>query len=234
MQFHVPHWPLLVSNQFVSADPTLVAIGNASADGFDRHLVHQGRLGTTTLTNTVQIAGLGSATGAGAVVVTDSSPLPGGIVITEMVLDPKQDWNDTSGGNGVPFDATPGTGAVDVNDIWIEISTPTTGTENWTIRLTDVAGGTSSKVLGPVSIAGPPVRVLSGFGSVVMPIVKVELVDQSGVVRQTLDIAAMQGVLGPATGAADESLTWSIYGSPTPLLQQFLRRVATIGVFNPF
>lgn len=40
---------------------------------------------------------------------------------TEVVTDPQQDWNDTEGGNGISFDAEPGSGTVGTTDEWIEI-----------------------------------------------------------------------------------------------------------------
>jgi PKD repeat protein len=43
------------------------------------------------------------------------------IVINEVVTDPQQDWNDSAGGNGVPFDDTPGTGTVTETDEWVEL-----------------------------------------------------------------------------------------------------------------
>lgn len=163
----------------------------------------------------------------------------GGPVISEMVLRPMRDWNDSSGGNGIPFDDQPGDGTVDNADIWVEITSPTTGTENWQVVLIDDTGAEFGQVLGPPIIFAPdptraPVRVLSGFGVGTAPIVRVEVRDQNGLVRQTLDIVAIEAILGPPTGPDNESLTWSIYGSPTATLQQFVRRRATIGVFNPF
>jgi hypothetical protein len=49
------------------------------------------------------------------------------LVISELVLDPQQDWNDSTDA-GEPFDATPGSGDVDTNDQWIEILNCTSGT----------------------------------------------------------------------------------------------------------
>jgi hypothetical protein len=164
--------------------------------------------------------------------VTIAAPT-GTLVITELVVDPKQDWSDSAGGNGVPFDGMPGTGVVDAGDIWVEVFNTTTGNQNWTVRLTDAGGATVSKVLGPPAL-GPQVRLLTGFGALTMPINKVEVVDQSGVVRQTIDVAAINAILGPATDASTEALAWSTTGSAFLPLQQFLRRPATIGFFSPF
>ena len=142
--------------------------------------------------------------------------------ITEMVLDPKQDWSDTSGGNGVPFDALPGTAAPDGNDVWIEVAA-VTGTTNWTLTLTDATGATFSQPVGP-PVLGSAVKVVSGFGVGTARIVTVQVTDQNGLVRQTVDVAAIEAVLGPATGASNEALTWSIFGSPTPVLQHSAAR----------
>ena len=157
----------------------------------------------------------------------------GGLIITEMNLSPKRDWNDTRGGNGTPFDGTPGDGAVNPDDAWIEITGGTTPTESWRLQLTDGTGATFTKVLGP-SVTTSQTRLLTQWGLGSAPVVRVAILDQNGVVRQSLDIAAIEQALGQATGPNDETLTWSIYGSPTPLFQQFVRRPATINQFLPF
>ncbi len=59
------------------------------------------------------------------------------IVINEVVTDPQQDWNDSAGGNGVPFDDMPGTGTVTDTDEWVELFN--TGAQaidltNWSIE----------------------------------------------------------------------------------------------------
>ena len=80
--------------------------------------------------------------------VTIASPT-GRLVITELVVDPKQDWSDSAGGNGVPFDGMPGTGVVDAGDIWIEVFNTTTGNQNWTVRLTDAGVPRSARCSVP-------------------------------------------------------------------------------------
>jgi hypothetical protein len=157
----------------------------------------------------------------------------GGPIVTELVLAPRRDWNDTAGGNGTPFDGAPGSGTVDQNDVWIEVSSLTTGTNTWRIRLTDAAGQTYEQVL-PQASGTRQTQLMTGWGLSASPIVLVQLLDGLGVERTRLDIAAIEQVLGPATGLDDESLTWSIYGSPTQPTQQFVRRPATIDLFQPF
>jgi hypothetical protein len=150
-----------------------------------------------------------------------------------MVLNPQRDWNDSSGGSAVPFDDQPGNGTIDANDIWIEITGGTTGTETWEVCLVDAVNARICRPLGPPTTTSQT-RLLTGFGAAVLPIARVEVVDTASLVRQTLDITAIEAALGTATGLNDESLTWSIYGSPTLLFQQFVRRPATINWFYPF
>lgn len=59
------------------------------------------------------------------------------VVINEAVTDPQQDWNDSAGGNSVPFDDTPGTGTITETDEWVELFN--TGAQaidltNWSIE----------------------------------------------------------------------------------------------------
>jgi hypothetical protein len=157
---------------------------------------------------------------------------PGGsLLITEMVLSPQQDWNDSSGGNGVPFDAVPGGGTINSDDIWIELSGGVSGTESWLLCLTDAAAAQVCQPLGPPTPT--QTRLKAGWGALTMPIVQVEVFG-NGVRLQNIDVAGIESVIGPATGINDESLAWSIHGVPSPLMQQFLRRMATINLFLPF
>lgn len=63
--------------------------------------------------------------------------------INEVVTDPQQDWDDSAGGNGSPFDAVPGNGAISATDEWVELfnagDTPVDLTESsgWTIEFVD-------------------------------------------------------------------------------------------------
>jgi uncharacterized repeat protein (TIGR01451 family) len=321
-----------VTNTYAVADTSVVMLG--ASDTFTQRLVHQNRIGTTSISATVHIDGLGDATGSGQVVVCDcsgpvvvkrllgpatvqpgdvvpydiavfnttSSPLgnvivtddlaldgqplsttaipfasiepdtvvtqqisvtapfgggllantvsapgftaiqpppvmisspTGGLVITELVLSPQQDWNDSTGGNAVPFDDVPGSGAIDANDLWVELSSGTTGTESWQLCLTGTGGTLVCQSLGPVTTTSQT-RLKTGWGPLTLPVVQVQVIDQNGIVRQSIDITAIEAALGPATGITDEALAWSVSGSPTPILQQLLRRPATINRFLPF
>jgi hypothetical protein len=156
-----------------------------------------------------------------------------GPIITEMVLAPQRDWNDSAGGNGIAFDETPGEGAVDAADVWIEVMRTTSATTGWKVRLKDAAGHTYEKPL-PAPDPSRQTQLLTGWNLGASPVVLVELVDGSETVRASFDIVAMEQELGPATGPENESLTWSIYGTPGAPTQQFLRRPATINRFLPF
>jgi hypothetical protein len=179
------------------------------------------------LTNTVSAPGF-TAMQPPAVIVPG-----GGIIISEMVLNPMRDWNDSTGGNGIAFDGTPGTGTIDSNDVWIELTGGITGNQSWDLCLTDSTSATVCQLLGP-PVTTSQTRLRTGWGALTLPIVTVDVIDNFGINRQHLDIGAIESALGPATGVNDESLTWSTHGSPTLILQQFLRRIASINQFLPF
>jgi uncharacterized repeat protein (TIGR01451 family) len=189
----------------------------------------------------VNRASLVAAPGVAAGVAIENGiyePGPGGLLITEMVLDPRQDWSDSGPSNlagDEPFDDHPGTGAVDSGDVWVEISTPVTATEQWRVELTDAAGATYSRPFGPAP-AGPSsaVRVLRGFGQMALPVTRVRVIDEGGTIRQDVDVEALEANYAEVTGPENESFTWSVVGPPTPVVQQFVRRPASIGRFLPF
>lgn len=53
---------------------------------------------------------------------TDTTPAVGEVVITEVVTDPQQNWSDSSGAAGAPYDATPAAGTpVRTLDQWVEV-----------------------------------------------------------------------------------------------------------------
>lgn len=63
--------------------------------------------------------------------------------LNEVITDPQQDWDDSAGGNGIPFDAIPGNGALSATDEWVELfnagDTPIDLTANsgWTLEFLD-------------------------------------------------------------------------------------------------
>jgi hypothetical protein len=204
-----------------------------------------GASATVTFTATVPsgangglLVALFTAPGAGGVRLDHGviEPGPNGLLVTEMVLDPRQDWSDSGPSNvggDVPFDDRPGNGAVDSEDVWVEITAPTAATADWTVVLVDANGDEVSQPFGS-PVAGQRVRVLSGFGAAVLPIRRVEVRDGTGLTRRSYDVEAMVDQLGPATGPANESLTWVLDALPSAVLQQFVRRPASINVLLPF
>jgi hypothetical protein len=76
----------------------------------------------------------------------------GRLTINEVVTDPQQDWDDSGGGNGQPFDATPGVGNEDeitADDEWIEIYNGTGSPIDITgYRLVMTDSSTHTEVLG--------------------------------------------------------------------------------------
>ncbi len=89
-----------------------------------------------------------------------------GQVINEVVTDPQRDWNDSSGGNGVAFDDSSGSGSTTATDEWVELFNNgavaidlTTGT-GWTLELKDGTDATLN-----FASPGSEVFVFSNGGS---------------------------------------------------------------------
>lgn len=73
-------------------------------------------------------------------IVTSSIPEYRGLTISEVVTDPQRDWNDTTGGNGTPFDNISGTGTIGSTDEWVEIvndSPDATDISGFSLAMTD-------------------------------------------------------------------------------------------------
>jgi hypothetical protein len=86
------------------------------------------------------------------------------VVINEIVTDPKQDWNDSSEGDGTPFNDVPGTSAGTSVDEWVELYNAGIGTvdiTDWSLAFCD---GTASYLL--FSAPGSSVLRFSDGGSV--------------------------------------------------------------------
>lgn len=69
------------------------------------------------------------------------------VLITEVVTDPQQDHGESGSGNGIKFDATPGTGTVGSTDEFIEIFNGTdvaVDVSGWSINMTDGTDVTES------------------------------------------------------------------------------------------
>ncbi len=65
---------------------------------------------------------------------------PSEVYFTEVVTDPQQDWNDTSGGDGIAFDNIPGNGTVGSTDEWIEIKNgrgESVNLSGWSLQMLD-------------------------------------------------------------------------------------------------
>ncbi len=85
----------------------------------------------------------------------------GGVVINEVVVDPQQDWNDSEGGDAIPFNTVPGSGTVSISDEWVEIhnaSGQTVDLTNWTLEMNDstpgvhvIGAGGATEVFYPAS-----------------------------------------------------------------------------------
>ncbi|MBP9088595.1 MAG: lamin tail domain-containing protein [Kofleriaceae bacterium] len=77
-------------------------------------------------------------------ITTEAAPVdPGAARINEVCASPVQDWNDSSGGNVIPFDGVPGNGQVTSEDEWVELLNSAAGITNFSnFTLTVYAGPT--------------------------------------------------------------------------------------------
>ncbi len=77
-------------------------------------------------------------------ITTEAAPIdPGAVRINEVCASPVQDWNDSAGGNGIPFDDSPGNGQVTSEDEWVELLNSAAGSTNFSnYTLTVYAGPT--------------------------------------------------------------------------------------------
>jgi hypothetical protein len=166
-------------------------------------------------------------------------------MINELVEQPQRDWDDSgTGGNGKAFDAAPGSSiapspAVTLGDQWLEILT-NTGTiaelDTWTLEFSDASGAMVDLILGPKNLfrtPGSPYIVIGNPGGI-GPTSLVKLIDSSGAVVDTVDLAAVHAAIGlNALGAADESVARSPDGLNSHSATDFKRKAATLGTKNP-
>ena len=96
-----------------------------------------------------------------------STTAPQVVVINEVVTDPQQDWNDSSGGDGVSFNATVGSGSITDTDEWLELynagstAIDLTSSTGWVLTITD----SSTDTLNFLSSTSTAIFVFSNGGS---------------------------------------------------------------------
>jgi hypothetical protein len=182
----------------------------------------------------------------------------GSVLINEVVTDPQQDWNDSAGGNGVPFDAIPGNGTVSSTDEWVELLNTRGTTLNltgWRLAMMDTSPatevlGSGSAVLrfsagGSLSNFQPGERLVIGNPTGTMNNdVYLQLWDASGTLIDDVEIGfdlegdgddgvPEPGQDGNATGPDDEAIARVPDGIDTGNDgQDFCQQGATIGSDN--
>jgi hypothetical protein len=152
------------------------------------------------------------------------------LLVTEVVTDPQADHSESSGGNGVPFDGSPGDGSVSSTDEFLELFNAGTSTLDLTgyrLDLDDstptsyVFGTTSSGALRFSSGSSLEALLAGGFVLVGNPpgainnAIDVILRDPLGEIVDLLEIED-----GKATGPADEAIAraWSAAGPVDTML----------------
>lgn len=126
----------------------------------------------------------------------------GTVIINEIVLNPRQNWNDRESGDRIPFNTIPGTAPVTMADRWIELfnaSDQTVDLAGWVLQMKN-----SSKpyVIGrdeAVEVITPPFATISNFLPESYLVVAnlpdsfslstiLELRDESGILIDSVDI----------------------------------------------
>ncbi len=77
--------------------------------------------------------------------LTDYSSQAVKVAIIAVVTDPQRDWNDSSGGNGIPFDAIVGNGTVGSTDEWVVLrnqSDENLSLKGWKLEMIDGSDAT--------------------------------------------------------------------------------------------
>ncbi len=186
----------------------------------------------------------------------------GGLVINEVVVDPQQDWDDSSGGNGIPFDDNPGTSeeGIGSEDEWIEIYNGSDSPVNLTgYRLLMIDGSDATETIGD-GADGVEVYSPGSGGGLLQPddflvignpagtmnlAVFIQLIDNNGSIVDQVEIgedpagdgqgdcAPAPGQNGDATGIYDESVARCPNGMDTDNdPNDFAKGPATIGSDN--
>ncbi|MEK7809083.1 MAG: lamin tail domain-containing protein, partial [Chloroflexota bacterium] len=119
---------------------------------------------TSTATHTLTITNTPTRT---LTPTNTSTTAPQVVVINEVVTDPQQDWNDSSGGDGVSFNATVGSGSITDTDEWLELynagstAIDLTSSTGWVLTITD----SSTDTLNFLSSTSTAIFVFSNGGS---------------------------------------------------------------------
>lgn len=96
---------------------------------------------------------------------TENAPAnPADVMVNEICGQPLQDWDDTEGGDGVPFSTTPGTGMVDSDDEWLELVNLRPGVTDMTSYTLIIYRG-ANLISDPAS--GTPLDTVESFVQVI-------------------------------------------------------------------
>ncbi|HBF12699.1 MAG TPA: hypothetical protein DDW49_04815 [Deltaproteobacteria bacterium] len=150
---------------------------------------------------------------------------------TEVITDPQQDWNDSSGGNGIGFDALVGQGTIGTTDEWIEIKNgrdQALDISLWSLKMNDgtdeeiIFGETGANLVfslgGSVDFFQPDEFLIVGNPPGDMKnTVSLELVDEEGHIVDGLDVPdANADDLRDESFFFDENFLWKT-GRASPL-----------------
>jgi len=171
-----------------------------------------------------------------SVEVLAQSPVGGAIlVISEVVEQPVQDWDDSAGGDGIPFNAMPGSATPDpVGDQWVEIfnASPsvTAGVNGFMLTYLDQTGNPASVTLnGAIPPGGFLVVTGAALGGMALDS-PIELRHSSGLILDSVDMGTLRSLVGPAGTVNGEGMARQRI--PTQVPQDWKRVRATIAAAN--
>jgi hypothetical protein len=195
--------------------------------------------GTATANNvgqtTITASKDGFVSNPATVEVVNQPPVGGAVlVISEIVEQPLQDWDDSSGGDSIPFNDVVGNAPPDpIGDQWIEIfnASPTqTAPPGLSLHYTDTAGMPASFTLtGTIPPTGFLVVTGAGLGGMAVDS-EIELRHSSGLVLDSVDMGTLRSLVGPAGTVNSEGM--ALQRIPTQIPQDWARVQATIAASN--
>jgi hypothetical protein len=242
--------PGVLSNDTdVDGDPlTAVLINSVSSgslafnsDGSFTYTPNLGFEGTITFTYEASDGKGNSNTATVTISVNPYLPTLPRVLINEVVVDPKQDWNDSGGdGDGIPFNDKPGSSIapstnVTTSDQWVEVTNIGAPVDltGWTLTFVGSGGTVETVLLGTTILAPGQYLVLGHPGGVVMPVdTKLSIQDPAGLDMDQIDLGVIRGLVGPATGVNNEALARIPDGIDTDQPSDFGRRTSSIGSTN--
>jgi hypothetical protein len=184
------------------------------------------------------IVGAGTVAASAGCNVSASAPLSitaaaPALRINEIIDEPKRDWNDSAGGNGVTCDGTPGTGTVDAADRCVELVNAGDPVDltGWTLVIVPASGAPTVLPLPP-SVVATGALISRDVGAALTPTASLRVVDNSGTTVDEVNVGALRASHGPALPPFVDALARTPHALDTGSTSDFRRKTATPGAVN--